>query len=108
MDNPKPKAEQKPSIKANPDTFGLVVQAVFDTQRQLGEMMQDLKTLNVNHEKQHQDNLELQAKMAKVTLTMKFGWSLLVTIGLGAAWTILRIWELVIPLLQTKLGLPIR
>lgn len=106
MSEQKPKGEQKPNVNATPETFGLVVQAVFDTQRQLGEMMENLKTLNSNFEKQHADNLMLEKRMSKVTLTMRFGWALLLTIGAGAAWTILRVWELITPLLQLKLGLP--
>jgi len=96
----------KPSIKAVPETFGLVVQAVFDTQRQLGEMMHDIKTLNANYEQQHKDNEELERRVDKMTLTMRFGWALLLTLGGAAAWTILRIWEIWLPMLQLKLGLP--
>ena len=96
----------RPAVAPTPDTFGLEVSAVFDIQRQLGEQTHMLATMSANYDQQHKDAQDLEKRVDKMTLTMRLGWFLLLTIGGAAAWTILRIWETFLPLLQSKLGIP--
>ncbi len=101
------------------ETFGLVVSAVFDIQAKLGEQGKTVETLNTRYMEQREDIrileklietkiLELTTAMSLMNRTLYAGWILLITIGGMAAWTIYRVWEVILPLIQTKLGLPVR
>ena len=113
----KPKAEQKAGVAPNPDTFGLVVSAVFDMRSELGKQSTMCETLDRHYMEQREDIrtleklietqvLELKTSIKAMNRTMKLGWVLLVAIAGSALWTILRIWEVLLPYLQVKLGLP--
>ena len=102
-----------------PETFGLVVSAVFDIQSKLGEQTKTVETLNTRYMEQREDIrileklietkvLELTTAMTLMNRTLYAGWILLVTIGGIAAWTIYRVWEVILPLIQSKLGIPAR
>ncbi len=114
MPNDKPKPEPKPPT---PDSFGLVATAVFEMRGELGKQSQLCETLDRHYMEQREDIrtleklvetqvLELKTSIKAMNRTMKVGWGLLLAIGGGAAWTILRIWETFLPFLQLKLGLP--
>ncbi len=102
-----------------PETFTLVVSAVFDIQGKLGEQSKTVETLNTRYMEQREDIrileklietkvLELTTAMTLMNRTLYAGWILLVTIGGIAAWTIYRVWEVILPLIQSKLGIPAR
>ncbi len=102
-----------------PETFTLVVSAVFDIQGKLGEQSKTVETLNTRYMEQREDIrileklietkvLELTTAMTLMNRTLYAGWILLVTIGGIAAWTIYRVWEVILPLIQSKLGIPVR
>ncbi len=109
----------KPSIQATPDTFGMVVAAVFNIQEKIGNQTKAVETLNAHHMEQREDmrileallekkTLELTTAMQSMSRTMYAGWLLLIVIGGIASFTIYRVWEIILPLLQLKLGLPTR
>jgi len=95
-------------IKPTPEGFGVVTAAVFDIQRTLGEHIHNLQSLNMNYAKDHDDKIKMEENIKSLQRLIKLNSVLLSTIGVCAAWFFLRIWELILPLLQLKLGLPIK
>ncbi len=118
MPNDKPKPEPKPSVPT-PDNFGLVAKAVFDMRGELGKQSQLCETLDRHYMEQREDIrtleklvetqvLELKTSIKAMNRTMYAGWILLLAMGGAVAWLILRVWEILLPFLQVKLGLPAR
>jgi len=113
-----PQIEPSPPAPS-PETFTLVVSAVFDIQGKLGEQSKTVETLNTRYMEQREDIrileklieskvLELTTAMTLMNRTLYAGWILLITIGGIAAWTIYRVWEVILPLIQMKLGIPVK
>ncbi len=121
MPNDKPKPEPKPPT---PDSFGLVATAVFDMHKELGKQSQLCETLDRHYMEQREDIRALEkvieaqglefkasvqsfkASIKSLNRTMYLGWLLLVTIGAAVIWMVVRVWEILLPFLQLKLGLP--
>src|SRR5437764_6778292 len=110
MEDPRPTP-----VPPTPESFGVMLGVVLDMQKTLGGHIHDLATLNANYDKDHEDFVRMQetvksfeATVKAMTRTMKFGWTLLIVIGGASVWTFVRIWEIFIPFLQMKLGVPIK
>jgi hypothetical protein len=110
-------AAPAPAPAAAETLTGLVVNAVFDIQSKLGKQERTVETLNGHYMEQREDIrtlerlievqvLELKTTIKSMNRTMYAGWVLLVTIGSGVGFTIYRVWEVLLPFLQMKLGLP--
>lgn len=95
-------------IKPNADNFGVVTAAVFSIQQTLGQHIHNLETLNANFATDHDDKVKMEESIKSLQRLLKFQSALLTVIGVGGAWVFLRVYELLLPLLQSKLGLPVK
>lgn len=80
--------------------FNLLVKAVFEIQKSMGEQMHAIETLSANAQQQHQDFEEMGRLVNKISHTVYASGVLLTVLGGIAAWLINKIWTVLLPYLQ--------
>ncbi len=115
-DDPK-SSPAKQIVKATQENFGLVFNAVMGVQLEVGKQSKLCETLDRHYMEQREDirtlekiieaqGLEFKNAIKSLNRTMYLGWALLLAIGAAVIWMVLRVWEILLPFLQLKLGLP--
>lgn len=95
-------SDEKGAVQPTPDTFGLVVSAVFSIQQTLGEQIHTMQTLSENAAQQHRDLGEMRQAVSEMKALVKYGAVLLVALAGVSAWLFRQMWSLLIPFLQGK------
>jgi len=88
--------------KAPRDDFNLLVSAVFEIQKSIGEQMHAIETLSKNADQGHKDFEEMRHLVSKISHTVYAAGVLLTVLGGVAAWLIEKIWTVLLPYLQAK------